>query len=230
MRLRLIPSFAALILVTVAAIPAAAQQPVQRPPQRASTPLRGYLVVGAGSSVGMPQASPTFSAEVAEHVRANLHVYLSASFSDNVMSDTAQDDLVRSGDLLSQFTGEEWVFTGNDRARSLTLGVKYLVPTASPVRPYVGGGFGVLNLRRTIRERSRGDMSEAYLLEFGAPDGAVDPSQTNTNRPLGELTVGVGIAIRRAFLDVGYRYRRGFHVGGDGLALSQVGVSAGLKF
>jgi hypothetical protein len=169
------------------------------------------------------------SAEIAENVHPNVQVYLTASYSDNVMSEAARDDLAAAGRLLTDVTGFPWEFTGTDRARSVTLGGKYLVPTASPVRPYVGGGFGVLNLRRTIRERNRGVLTEAFFAEFGAIDGAVDPAQTNTNRPMGELAAGVGIAIRRAYVDIGYRYRHAYRTG-DGLSLSQVGAAFGLKF
>lgn len=225
MRARVLFSLAILFLVGVTAAPATAQQAAQP----ASSPLRGYLVGGGGTSLGLPQGSPTVSAEIAENVHPDVQVYLTASYSDNVMSEAARDDLVAAGELLSDVTGFPWEFTGTDRARSVTLGAKYLVPTGTSVRPYVGGGFGVLNLRRTIRERNRGVMTEAFFTEFGAIDGAVDPSQTNTNRPMSELAAGVGIAVRRAYVDIGYRYRHAYRTG-DGLSLSQVGVALGLKF
>ena len=225
MRMRTFVSLASLFVAGISATPAVAQQAATGP----AALLRGYLVAGGGTSVGLPQTSPAFSAEIAERIRPDVLVYLAANYSDNVISDAARQDLADAGALLSDVTGVPWEFTGRDRARSVTLGVKYLVPTASGVRPYVGGGFGVLNLRRTIRERNRGVMTETFFNEFGAPDGAVDASQTNTNRPMGELAAGVGIAIRRTYVDIGYRYRRAFRTG-DGLSLSQIGVALGLKF
>jgi hypothetical protein len=97
------------------------------------------------------------------------------------------------------------------------------------VRPYLGGGVGVLNLRRTIREQSRGNVTTAYLSQFGSGDGVVDITQSNTNRPMGEVAAGIGAAIGRAYVDVGYRYRKAFHVS-QSFDISQVGVAVGLKF
>jgi hypothetical protein len=226
MRLCTVFSLVLLFAICVSGAPAFAQQPASR----ASWPVRGYLIGGVGASLDLPEAGTTVSAEIAENVHPNIQVYLTASFADNVMSDAARDELADAAELLEFVTGTPWELTGRDRARSATLGIKYLVPTASPVRPYVGGGFGVLNIRRSIRDRIRGDVTAEYLTEFGAGDGAIDPAQTNTNRPMGELAGGVGIAIRKAYVDVGYRYRRAFHTGSSELALSQLGVSLGLKF
>ena len=56
------------------------------------------------------------------------------------------------------------------------------MPTGTAVRPYVGGGVGALNLRRTIRDISRGN-SRRDLAQFGAGDGVVDiTSPTPRNR------------------------------------------------
>ena len=226
MRLRAAFVLAPLVLIAVSAAPASAQQPLPR----VSAPLRGYLIGGVGASMNLPQAGTTVSAEIAENVHPDVQVYVTASFADNVISDVARDDLADAGELLEFVTGEPWELTGRDRARLATLGMKYLVPTGSSVRPYIGAGFGVLNLRRSIRDGIRGNVTEEYLTEFGASDGAIDPAQTNTNRPLGELAGGVGVALGRAYLDVGYRYRKAFHTGRSRVALSQVGVSIGLKF
>jgi hypothetical protein len=226
MRLRAGFLLAPLALIVMSAAPADAQQTGPR----VSAPLRGYLIGGVGVSLDLPQAGTMVSAEIAENVHRDLQVYVTASFADNVMSDVARDELADAAELLEFVTGTPWELTGRDRARSVTLGMKYLVPTATSVRPYVGAGFGVLNLRRSIRDRVRGNVTDEFLTEFGASDGAIDPAQTNTNRPLGELAGGVGVAIGRAYVDVGYRYRRAFHTGRSEVALSQVGVAIGLKF
>jgi hypothetical protein len=226
MRLRAVVFLLApLATMAMSAAPAEAQQA-----PRVSAPLRGYLIGGVGVSLDLPQAGTTVSAEIAENVHRDLQVYVTASFADNVMSDVARDELADAAELLEFVTGTPWELTGRDRARSVTLGMKYLVPTATGLRPYVGAGFGVLNLRRSIRDRVRGNVTDEFLTEFGASDGAIDPAQTNTNRPLGELAGGVGVAIGRAYVDVGYRYRRAFHTGRSEVALSQVGVAIGLKF
>jgi opacity protein-like surface antigen len=216
------------IVMLLSAAPALAQQ---RPsPARQSQPLRGYLIGGGGASISTPQNALTLSAEIAENVTPSVQVYMSAAYYDNLMSQAARDQLARTGAALTAITGTPWVFEGRDRGRSFTVGGKVLVPTGTQIRPYVGGGVGAINLRRTIREQSRGNMTKTYLEQFGSADGVVDPTQGNTTRPMAEVALGVGAAISRAYVDVGYRYRKAFHNVNQSFDVSQVGVAVGLKF
>jgi opacity protein-like surface antigen len=208
------------------AVPALAQQG----PPVARQPLRGYLIAGAGSSVQTPQTALTVNAEIAENVTRDVQVYMSATFYDDIMSQAAKDDLVLVGQALTAITRSPWVLQGRDKARSFTVGGKFLVPTGMVVRPYGGGGFGVLNVHREIHELNRGDITEAFLTQFGSTDGVVDPTQDNTNHPMTEVAAGVGVVIRGAYLDLGYRWRKAFHTVHDSLEVSQVGVAVGVKF
>jgi hypothetical protein len=208
----------------LAAAPAFAQQ---RPAQE---PLRGYLIGGGGTSIGSPHRAMTLSAEIAENVKPNVQMYLSADYYDNIMSQAARDQLAQASAVLTSVTGTPWVFEGRDRGRSFTFGAKFLIPTGSAIRPYIGGGGGALNLRRTIREQSRGNISNAYLAQFGSPDGVVDSTQSNTNRPMAEVAAGIGTVISKAYVDVGYRYRKAFHNVNQSFDISQVGVAVGVKF
>jgi hypothetical protein len=207
------------------AVPALAQQG-----PTAARPLRGYLIAGAGSLVQTPQAALTVNAEIAENVARDVQVYMSAGFYDDIMSQAARDDLALVGQVLTTITGTPWVLEGRDKGRSFTVGGKYLVPTGATVRPYLGGGFGVLNVHREIHELNRGDITEAFLAQFGAPDGVVDPTQDNTNHPMTEVAAGVGVVVRGAYVDFGYRYRKAFHTVNTSFDVSQVGVAVGLKF
>jgi opacity protein-like surface antigen len=216
-------TFVSMLLV---AVPAVAQQA----PPVARQPLRGYLIAGAGSSVSTPQTALTVNAEIAENVTSDVQVYISAAFYDDIMSQATKDEIALAGDVLEAITIQPWSLQGRDRARSFTVGGKFLVPTGSPVRPYIGGGFGVLNVHRFIRDQFRGNITEAYAAQFGSADGVVDPTQDNTNHPMTEVATGVGIVIRRAYVDVGYRWRKAFHNVNDSFEVSQVGVSVGVKF
>jgi len=216
-------SFVVMLLV---AAPAFAQQR----PSPARQPLRGYLIGGGGASISTPQTAMTLSAEIAENVTPDVQVYIGAGYYDNVMSQTARDQLARVGAALTAITGTPWVFEGRDRARSFSVGGKFLVPTATPIRPYVGGGVGAINFRRTIREQSRGNITSAYLAQFGSADGVVDPTQSNTTRPMAEVALGIGAVVSRAYIDVGYRYRKAFHNVNESFDVSQVGASVGVKF
>ena len=219
-------SFALVVVVFgLAASPSVAQQRPAAPPQ----PLRGYLIGGGGTSIGVPDPAMTLSAEIAENVNPDVQVYMSAGYYDNVMSQAARDQLTAVASFLTTTTGTPWQFEGRDRGRSFTVGGKVLVPTGTAVRPYVGGGVGALNLRRTIREVSRGNITRAYLAQFGSGDGVVDITQSNTTKPMVEVAAGIGAVIGHAYVDVGYRYRKAFHVN-QSFDISQVGVAAGVKF
>jgi hypothetical protein len=190
---------------------------------------RGYLI-GSASTLVTERIAPVFSAEIAEGATADIQVYLAFSYYDNLMSDQAQAELDDVSTQLSFATGTPWHFQGRDRGRSITAGAKYLVPTATPLRPFVGAGIGVINLRRTISEQSRGNLTAAYVSQFGGSDGVVDLSQTNTNKPLGEFTAGVAMVVRRAYVQFDYRFRTPFHSGDAGFDIATVGVAAGIAF
>src|SRR5262245_26060170 len=214
----------AFVSMLFVAVPALAQQGPA--PAR---PLRGYLIAGAGSSVSTPQTALTVNAEIAENVTRDVQVYMSAGYYDDIMSQATRDQLVVVANVLTVVTRTPWILDGRDRGRSFIVGGKYLLPTGS-VRPYIGGGLGVLNVHRFIRDQNRGNITEAFLAQFGSPDGVVDPAQDNTNHPLTEVAAGVGVVVRRAYVDVGYRWRRAFHNVQDSFEVSQVGVSVGVKF
>jgi opacity protein-like surface antigen len=214
------------IVMLLMAAPALAQQRPAPAPQ----PLRGYLIGGGGASISTPDRALTLTAEIAENVKPAVQVYMSAAYYDNIMSQAARNQLARVGADLTAITGTPWAFEGRDRGRSFTVGGKVLVPTGTQIRPYVGGGVGAINLRRTIRELSRGNMTKTYLAQFGSGDGVVDATQTNTTKPMAEVAVGVGAAVSRAYIDVGYRYGKAFHNVNESFDVSQVAVAVGLKF
>jgi hypothetical protein len=215
-----------LLLMLLVAAPVFAQQR----PAPAPRPLRGYLIGGGGASIGTAETGVTLSAEIAENMTRNVQVYMSAAYYDNIMSDAATNQLTLVGNTLTALTGTPWVFSGRDKARSFTFGSKVLLPVTSSVHPYVGGGFGALNVRRVISEQNRGNVSTAYLAQFGSPDAVIDPTNTDTTHPMGEVAAGVGAVVKRAYVDIGYRYRKAFHTGSQSFDISQIGAAVGVKF
>lgn len=216
----------AFVTVVLMTAPAFAQQRPAPAPQ----PLRGYLIGGGGASINTAQTAVTLSAEIAENMTRALQAYMSVGYYDNIMSDATQGQLQQVGSALSALTGTPWVFTGRDRGRSFTFGARVLVPATASVHPYVGGGFGALNVKRTIHEQSRGNITQAYLAQFGSPDSFVNPTTTDTTHPMGEVAAGVGAVVGRAYVDFGYRYRRAFHTGDQSFDISQVGAALGVRF
>ena len=192
-------------------------------------PLRGYLIGGGGAAIE-PNRSASISAEIAENVHPNVQIYANAAFYDNLLTDVSRDQLTTVAEALTLATGAPWEFSGRDRGRSFSFGTKF-VKASGGMRPYVGAGLGVLNVRRTVIERFRGNLTDSFLAEFGSADGVIDITQTNTNKPLGELAAGVGVVVgRRGYVDFGYRYRKAFHSPGQSFNISNVGIAAGVKF
>ena len=215
-----------LLVMLLVAAPAVAQQR----PSPAPEPLRGYLIGGGGASIGPAQTAVTLNAEIAENMTRNIQAYMSVVYYDNIMSDAATNQLAVVGSTLTTLTGTPWVFTGRDKGRSFTFGAKALLAATSSVHPYIGGGFGALNVRRVINEQSRGNITQAYLAQFGSPDAVIDPTDTDTTHPMGEVAAGVGAVVKRAYVDFGYRYRKAFHTGAQSFDISQVGAAIGVKF
>src|SRR5690349_5784177 len=117
-------------LVTVLLLSSSAfaqQQPAPR------EQLQGYLIGGAGSSTS-PQSTFVVSAEIAESIPMNMQVYLTIGYYDDVMTDTARAAIAESSAVATALTGNVWQFSGRDKARSVSVGLKYLVPTASGIR------------------------------------------------------------------------------------------------
>jgi hypothetical protein len=86
----------------------------------------------------------------------------------------------------------------------------------------------VLNLQRTITERTLGDVSDPVLVVFGAPDGFINPREESSFLATAEFIAGVGIASGRTYVDVGYRFRKVFHV--ESFTFSQFTVGVGMRF
>jgi hypothetical protein len=203
---------------------AAAQQ--GRPASTA--PLEnGYMTGAAGASFSDKQAA-TFSLEIGETIGSRVQAYAAFNYFDDLFNDQAASDLVDLGDYLTALHGVPWEFHGRDRGLAFSGGGRYLLSRGPRFRPYVGGGPGVLNLRRTITEHDLGNVSDPVLTVFGAPDGFIDASEQSTFRPFAEFIAGVGIASGRTYVDVGYRLRKVFRV--DSFTFSQFTVGVGMRF
>jgi hypothetical protein len=200
-----------------------AQQPVGD-----SQPARERIYVSAaiGATVG-PQTAAVFAGELGDRVHRNVQAYLTISYYENLMDAATRDDLSLLSTGLTRVTGIPWSLGGRDRGVAMVAGGKYLIGEAA-VRPYLGGGAGIINLRRTIRDPRVGDVTSAVLTEFGIGDSTM--TSNALTRPLLEAAVGVAIAAGRAsYVDVGYRYRRAFHLS-EPLDFGQLAAAIGVRF
>jgi opacity protein-like surface antigen len=144
------------------------------------------------------------------------------------MRQTMRDEVVTLGTRLSTLTATRWELAGRDRAVALTAGAKYLVGTGT-IRPYVGAGGGIINLKRTVTEARIGDVTTAVFNDFNIGVSDLSLATRGLTRPMGEALVGVGIVAGSTYVDVGYRYRKAFRLT-SGLDFSQLSVGIGYKF
>jgi len=211
------------MLVMTSAI-AFAQQPAGAP-QSARDKI--FVSAASGASFG-PETAAVFAGEFAERInRSNAQAYLTLSYYENLMDAGIRDDLALLSTGLTNVTGIPWRLSGRDRGVSLVVGAKYLIGQ-SAVRPYVGGGAGIINVKRTISDPLVGDVTSAVLTEFGIGESSL--TSTALTRPLVEANVGIAIAAGRAtYVDFGYRFRRAFHLN-EQLDFGQFSVAIGARF
>jgi opacity protein-like surface antigen len=181
-------------------------------------------VGGAAFNQNFENATASVAFEYGERVSRNVTAYANFSFIDNLMSDPMRQNL----DSASSMLGQE--FSGRDRGLAFTMGGKYLLPTGRRVRPYFGGGFGLINLKRYISEQTFGDVTNTFFFMTGLNDGVIDAGESATTKPLGELIAGVSAAMNnRTYVDVKYRYGRVFN-SVENIDFSQVSFGIGVTF
>jgi hypothetical protein len=195
---------------------------------RDGAPQRGYVSAGGGATLDSDR-SGAFAVEYGDQIGRDVQAYATFSYFDNLITDSTQDDLRRLGDVMAGLTGTAWEFSGRDRGAAFVAGAKFLIPTGSGVRPYVGGGAGAINLKRTITERTRGDLTSAISTGLGFTEGAFNSADASATKPLIEGAFGVSVLAGHTYVDVGYRYRRAFHFARS-LEFGQFSVAVGYAF
>lgn len=204
------------------ATPAFCQQPADASGNK--VPLQRY-VTGEIGAVSAGSTTMVLATEYGETVSRHSQAYVNLSYLDNVMTQTMEDNLVAAGDALTLVTGTPYTFSGRDRGIAFTGGGKFVA--GSSVRPYIGAGGGVLNVHRKVDELTVGDVSVAFA-QTGLGDGVVNGGTTSI-KPLLEVVGGVAFLAGKAYIDVGYRYRRAFHTP-ETFDFSQVSVGIGAKW
>src|SRR5262245_30210209 len=91
----------------------------------------------------------TLAGEYGEVIRPWIFAFVNYAYYNNLMTDEMRNNLVLASNDFAAKTGIVRQFTGRDRGLSLIFGAK-VMPWGNTFRPYVGGGAGVLQLRRTI--------------------------------------------------------------------------------
>jgi opacity protein-like surface antigen len=169
-------------------------------PAIAAAQNRGLVGGHFGVTFGT-ESAPFFSGEVAGHVARDLQIYGTFGRMNNVLPSSIQDDLDDISAFLSVVTRVPWHFEASAPATFGTAGVRYLLPTGSPARPYVQGGVGFANIGITVEEMDFGDVTEDLVA-----DGYLDDD--NINKLALEFGGGLIVPIRSMYIDVGYRFMK----------------------
>ena len=209
----------ALLGVVASATPALCQQAGPVPE------WHGYVSALAGAVSG-PPSEAAFTVEYAENMRIDVQAYVAVSYFDNLMRQETRADLAAVGATLTSLTGTTWRLSGRDRGVSGTAGAKYVAPLGI-FRPYVGGGGGVINIKRTIRDARAGDVKQAVFNDFLVGDQAL-VGIDSSNQPIGEVLAGVGLIFGHTYVDAAYRFRKVFLI--NNLDFSQFSAGIGYKF
>src|ERR1044071_1016924 len=178
---------AALVLALVSSASAFAQAtsaPVRQEPQ--------WYVAALGGAVSRPPTEPVVGVEIAQTVSRHGQAYVTFSYFENLMDQSLRDGLDDRAAKLTSLTGSTWTLTGRDRGMTFVAGGKYLIGGGT-VRPYVGAGAGLINLKRTILDAHVGDVTQAVFNDYRLGDADLSLSTEGIMRPLVEAAIGVGI-------------------------------------
>jgi hypothetical protein len=176
--------------------------------------------IGGAAFGSQTQANATFAVEYGDDIGRNAQAYLTLSYFENLITQNLRDDLAQLSASLTATSGIPWDLHGSDRGVTLVAGARYLPVSDGLIRPYVGGGAGVINLDRTIADVRVGDVTAAVLNEFGVGSRSLATDEAIT-RPVIEGAVGVAFYSGPVYVDVGYRYKRAYRINSDQLGFSQ---------
>jgi hypothetical protein len=222
--MKLLTSISAVGFVLACAAPAFAQEPIG-PGVRDDGWVSGIAGAAFGSQT---QANATFAVEYGDDIHPNAQAYLTLSYFENLITQNLRDDLAALSASLTATSGIPWNLHGSDRGVTLVAGARYLPVSSGLIRPYVGGGAGVINLDRTIADVRVGEVTTAVLNEFGV--GSLSLATKAITRPLIEGAVGVAFYSGPVYVDVGYRYKRAYRINTDQLGFSQGVFGIGYRF
>jgi len=211
------------VLLAALASPALGQDAAPSYPQEAPG---AYFIFSGGSSFNQDFDNPSaaFGGEYGDRLHRDVFAYASLMWIENLMSQQMRDYLVTGSEIL----GEE--VRGRDRGMAFTVGATYSLPVNRRLRPFFGGGFGFVNLRRDIQSPSLGSFARSFPELTGLNDGVIEPGAVSSNKPLGELMVGYGGPFgKNVYFDVRYRYDRVFD-SLENIDFSQVTAAVGFAW
>ena len=208
--------FAAGVLTLSAVTTARAQTPA------ADKPL--YAMFTTGATVGHSTGA-LFGVEAGWRLNSTWEAFIEGGR----MLDTATSEMDSAATVIAQFLGASATFTTKQPVTYFDVGVRYKLPIAKRLHPYLAAGVGAANVSRDVAFLVAGnDVTSQLLDQYGVLLGS-DLAGKET-RAL--VIVGVGAQmhlIREMFADFSYRYGRIF-LSEAGLNTNRAQIGIGIGF
>lgn len=186
---------------------------------QAQSAERGSVYVRGGLTFGT-ETSSVVAGGAAFNVTPAIQVFGEVGRAQNVMPSSFKDDLDTAISALSVYYGVPMTMDIKVPAFYGLGGVRYVVPVAGKVHPFVEGGLGVASLSYDIEAKVMGvDVSEDV-------EDAMDLS--SESKLLIAIGGGVSADLTASLqLDAGYRF---MHVNVDEPTINTSAIYAGLRY
>ena len=191
----------------------------------ASDADHGY-VEGVIQSAFGNVTSQSFGAEIGFTVMRNVQVFVEAG----QVRDVATASIGAAAQIIAGGLSQTQANVGFRVKEPVTFGVaglKFVVPTAGALRPYVLAGGGVASVKQDVAFTVGGTDVTSNLPQLGVTLGS-DLSGTFTT-PLVVVGAGAMWPWQRLVVDLQYRYGRIFADDG-GINVSRAGIGIGVRF
>jgi len=189
----------------------------------AAAPSYGYAEVIAQSAFGNV-TSQSYGAEVGFNANSNLQVF--GEFGR--VANAATSDLGVSAQKIVTALGSGFTVTSKEPITFGLVGVRYLMASSSPLKPYVLAGGGIAKVKNDVVFSNGGTDVTANLAQFGVVLGT-DLSGSET-KPMLSLGAGAVWLVGGHFMvDLQYRFGRVF-ASDAGITVHRAGVGIGVRF
>jgi opacity protein-like surface antigen len=192
-----------------------------------ATESTGY-VEGIAQSAFSNVTSQSYGAEAGFTITTGLQLFVEAGrIRDVATSDLGLNAQTIAG-ALNQSQNGLFSYLVKEPVTFGVAGLKYLIPVAGNLQPYVMGGLGVARYTKNVRFLVSGTDVTGNLAQYGVVLGS-DLSGDFT-KPMLSLGLGVVWPVRQPLvIDFQYRYGRIF-ADNQGISVNRVGVGVGVRF
>jgi opacity protein-like surface antigen len=190
-----------------------------------TAPTRGYVEGVAQSAFGNV-TSQSYGVEFGANVSTNLQVFVEGGQLKDVASSQLGTDAQTIAAALADRQPAAVTFSVKQPVTFGIAGIRYLIPAAAPVQPYVMAGIGAGRVKNDVNFQFGGVDAGAALAQFVTLGSGLTGEETKAM-----MSLGVGFvwpAYRSLILDFQYRYGRIFT--DEGINTNRAGIGIGVRF